>query len=68
VIGFDDLPDAAHLIPPLSTIRPDFTETGRRCITILLDQMQTGRPPRLMRSIVPVDLIIRRSVATAPRA
>lgn len=35
VIGFDDVEGSAHFFPPLTTITPDFTELGRRC----LDQM-----------------------------
>ena len=30
VVGFDDIPEAAHFPPPLTTIRQDFTELGRR--------------------------------------
>src|SRR5690606_19327251 len=29
VIGFDDLPDARHFLPPLTTVRQDFDELGR---------------------------------------
>ncbi|GAW50929.1 MULTISPECIES: LacI family DNA-binding transcriptional regulator [unclassified Nocardioides] len=35
VIGFDDIPEAAYLIPPLSTVRQDFAEVGRRAIAVL---------------------------------
>ena len=29
IVGFDDIPEAAHFSPPLTTIRQDFTELGR---------------------------------------
>jgi len=37
VVGFDDVPEAAHFWPPLTTVRQDFEELGRRCVARLLD-------------------------------
>ncbi|GAA2644897.1 LacI family DNA-binding transcriptional regulator [Dactylosporangium fulvum] len=36
IVGFDDIPEAEFLSPPLTTIRQDFDEVGRRCIAALL--------------------------------
>jgi DNA-binding LacI/PurR family transcriptional regulator len=36
VVGFDDIPEAAHFIPPLTTIRQDFVELGRQIMATLL--------------------------------
>ena len=36
VVGFDDIPEAMFLCPPLTTVRQDFDELGRRCIAALL--------------------------------
>lgn len=36
VVGFDDMPGAAHLIPGLTTVRQDLESLGRQCIEILL--------------------------------
>jgi DNA-binding LacI/PurR family transcriptional regulator len=36
VVGFDDIPEAAHFAPPLTTIRQDFAEIGRRAMSMLL--------------------------------
>ena len=36
VVGFDDIPEAAHFWPPLTTVRQDFAELGRRCVASLL--------------------------------
>lgn len=36
VIGFDDIPEAAHFTPPLTTIRQDFRELGQRIVRTLL--------------------------------
>lgn len=61
IIGYDDVPEAAHLWPPLTTVRQDFAEMGRRCITTLLGD---GEPPA---PLVP-ELILRGTTAPpAPR-
>jgi DNA-binding LacI/PurR family transcriptional regulator len=36
VVGFDDIPEAEHFWPPLTTVRQDFDELGRRCVAQLL--------------------------------
>jgi DNA-binding LacI/PurR family transcriptional regulator len=56
IIGYDDVPEAAHLWPPLTTVRQDFAELGRRCITILLGD---GEPSA---SLVP-ELVLRSTTA-----
>lgn len=66
VIGFDDIPEAAYAIPPLSTIRPDFAEMGRRCISLLLGHIQSGEPPATLRSVVPSKLVVRQSSGGVP--
>ena len=54
VVGFDDVPESAHYLPPLTTIRQDFDELGRRAIATLLARVEgtalaypTPLPPRL---------------------
>jgi DNA-binding LacI/PurR family transcriptional regulator len=37
VIGFDDVPEAAHFSPPLTTMRQDFSALGREIMEGLLD-------------------------------
>jgi DNA-binding LacI/PurR family transcriptional regulator len=60
IVGYDDIPEAAHLWPPLTTIRQDFAELGRRCLTALL-----GGDDESV-SIVP-ELVVRGTTAP-PRA
>ena len=36
IVGFDDIPEAAHFFPPLTTIRQDFTELGQRMMGTVL--------------------------------
>jgi DNA-binding LacI/PurR family transcriptional regulator len=59
VVGFDDIPEAAYLLPPLTTVRQDFAEVGRRSIERLLT-MINGEPLSDAPAIQP-QLIVRRS-------
>lgn len=36
VVGFDDIPESEFFRPPLTTVRMDFAEVGRRCVDRLL--------------------------------
>ena len=36
VVGFDDVPEAAHLLPPLTTVHQDFPAVGRRAVEVLV--------------------------------
>lgn len=65
VVGFDDLPDAAHFAPPLTTIRQNFHEVGRRAVALLLDEL-TGVESIRHEQIVP-QLVKRDSVAAPSR-
>jgi DNA-binding LacI/PurR family transcriptional regulator len=60
VVGFDDIPESAYLIPPLTTVRPDFAEMGRRCVALLIEQIERPVPHR-DRSVVPARLVVRAS-------
>ncbi len=62
VVGFDDIPEAAHFWPPLTTIRQDFTELGRRTVGRLVAEIE-GRAEESLGNIQP-ELIVRGSTAT----
>ncbi|WP_439901543.1 LacI family DNA-binding transcriptional regulator [Microbacterium azadirachtae] len=64
VVGFDDIPEAAHFFPPLTTVRQDFSELGRRTIRMLLAQLNGEELPQ--EPLIP-QLIVRSSTA-APRS
>jgi DNA-binding LacI/PurR family transcriptional regulator len=66
IVGFDDLPEAAYFTPPLTTVRQDFAEVGRRCLHLLLEQVEGGRRSSA-RAVVPTELVVRRSTAVPPR-
>ena len=54
IIGFDDIPEAAHFWPPLTTVRQDFAELGRRCVALLLGDIDgRSRTTEARATIVP---------------
>lgn len=59
VVGFDDIPESAHFWPPLTTVRQDFAEIGRRCVELLLGEIAGGGAS--VPTITPA-LIVRGSV------
>lgn len=61
VIGFDDTPEAAYLIPPLTTIRQDFVAVGRMAVTLLQSAI-AGDAPWAPNLITPT-LVLRQSTA-----
>ncbi|PJJ71064.1 DNA-binding LacI/PurR family transcriptional regulator [Diaminobutyricimonas aerilata] len=64
VVGFDDIPEAAHFLPPLTTVRQDFAELGRRAIDVLLAELSGDR--EAVHAPVPARFVERAS--TAPPA
>jgi len=66
VVGFDDIPDARHFWPPLTTIRQDFGEIGRRAVEVLLGEV-SGEEVAERAQILP-ELVVRGSTGRAPGA
>ncbi len=52
VVGFDDIPEAAHFWPPLTTVRQDFAELGRQCVARLLGPAEVVELPLAPRLVV----------------
>ncbi|RKN07846.1 LacI family transcriptional regulator [Streptomyces radicis] len=65
VVGFDDIPEAAYLSVPLSTIRQDFAETARRAIRRLIPAI-TGEGTPAPDARTPTELVARASTAPPP--
>ena len=65
VVGFDDVPEAAHFLPPLTTVRQDFPELGRRCVAVLLAELR-GETPGQAGDVAP--RLIQRASTAAPAA
>ncbi|GIF14075.1 LacI family transcriptional regulator [Actinoplanes teichomyceticus] len=62
VVGFDDVPEAAYFIPPLTTVRQAFGDVARAALTLLLGQMKDD-PGAVETVVVPAELVVRESVA-----
>ena len=60
VVGFDDIPEAAYLSPPLTTVRQDFDEVGRRSIRLLLELLESEGHAPDPAQVVP-ELVVRES-------
>lgn len=60
LVGFDDMPLAAQMEPPLTTVRQRPHQLGAAAVTLLLDLLAdpTGPPKRV---ILPTELIVRAS-------
>ncbi|WP_206024800.1 LacI family DNA-binding transcriptional regulator [Micromonospora zingiberis] len=65
VVGFDDVPEAAYFIPPLTTVRPDFDAVARASLEMLLAQIESDSGGALRETIAP-SLVPRQSVTTPP--
>jgi len=60
IIGFDDIPTAEYLMPPLSTVRVHTEFMGRTAVGLLLERVinQRAIPKKI---VIPTQLIIRES-------
>jgi len=59
VTGFDDVPVARHMHPPLTTIRQPMQELGAMAFDVLYSRISTGKGESDV--MLPVQLIIRES-------
>jgi DNA-binding LacI/PurR family transcriptional regulator len=64
IVGFDDLPEAKHFLPPLTTVRQDFRALGERSVDVLLAEL--GGDEHTRRAVIEPELIVRRSSAPPP--
>lgn len=60
VVGFDDIPLAAHTEPALTTVRQPLREMGEAAARMLLSYFE-GSPSPETRTIIPTTLIVRAS-------
>ena len=66
IVGFDDVPEAGYYLPPLTTMRQDFGEVGRRALSTLIDRMSGAIAAGLRVRVAP-ELIVRASAAPPGR-
>lgn len=63
VVGFDDIPLAPYVVPPLTTVRQDVFDWARACAQTLVAIVE-GRAPDIV-ELPPVDFIVRGSTGPA---
>lgn len=61
VVGFDDTPESAHCLPPLTTLRQDFAEGGRRAVASILAAL--GHDVAVPDTSLVPQLVVRASTA-----
>lgn len=65
VVGFDDIPEAANFLPPLTTVRQDFAALAQRAVTALIAAVEGDgtATDRAAPVVVPTRLVERASTA-----
>jgi DNA-binding LacI/PurR family transcriptional regulator len=66
VVGFDDIPESEFFLPPLTTVRQDFGELGRRALRLIVDRINGDQAPGLADPVAP-ELVVRASTTRPGR-
>jgi DNA-binding LacI/PurR family transcriptional regulator len=66
IVGFDDLPVAAFVDPPLTTVHQPMEEVGALAASLMLGQLLDGAAPAQERRLLPTSLVVRQSVRHTP--
>ncbi|HCT78102.1 MAG TPA: LacI family transcriptional regulator [Micromonosporaceae bacterium] len=66
VVGFDDMPESGYFLPPLTTVRQNFTELGRRSLGMLLEQIELASGVRSTEHVLLNPELIVRTSSAAP--
>ncbi|MGW0706310.1 LacI family DNA-binding transcriptional regulator [Streptomyces sp. NPDC002643] len=66
VVGFDDIPVAAFVTPPLTTVRQPFDAVAQEGLKRLVHTIENPDADPLPASDPPVDLVVRTSTAPPP--
>lgn len=67
IAGFDDIPLARQLWPPLTTIRQPIVKMGRRAADMLLARLRARPEPDATSEEIESVMVLRESTASAPR-
>ncbi|MEV0643907.1 LacI family DNA-binding transcriptional regulator [Phytomonospora sp. NPDC050363] len=67
IVGFDDIPEAEFMLPPLTTVRQDFDEVGRRSMATLLRLLDGAAGEGEVAAQVVPTLVLRASTAPPRR-
>ncbi len=64
VVGFDDTPESGYFVPPLTTVRQNFSEVGARAVRVLTDAIDTPANESREPALISPELVVRTSSAT----
>jgi LacI family transcriptional regulator len=59
--GFDDIPMARYVDPPLTSVHVDISALGERAVTALLSVLRHPGRHEFTRETAPTTLVVRRS-------
>ncbi|WP_308798286.1 LacI family DNA-binding transcriptional regulator [Agromyces silvae] len=59
IVGFDDIPIAPYVVPPLTTVRQSVVEWGRACARTLVALVESREPDEV--HLPPVEFVVRGS-------
>lgn len=62
VVGFNDIPSAKYMVPPLTTVRLNTEFMGERAVAILTERLCSGRSI-CTKTVIPAELVVRDSAA-----
>ena len=68
VVGFDDMPVAGYVTPPLTTVRQPFEAAAREGLKLLVQAIENPHVDLPPVADPPVEVVVRASTAAAPRA
>jgi LacI family transcriptional regulator len=66
IAGFDDIPIARYITPPLTSVRVPIAELGERATRLLLEAVADGSDRKRRRGELKTELIVRNSCGTVP--
>ncbi len=61
IAGFDDIPIARYVTPPLTSVRVPIAELGARAAELLIAGLESGPAPGRRRETLPTHLVVRSS-------
>ncbi len=64
LVGFDDIPAAAHTAPPLTTVRQPTQRMGALAVETLIDRIENPTP-EVCHLVLPAELMVRESCGTS---
>lgn len=65
LVGFDDIPIARFLTPPLTTVRVEIAELGRRAVSHVVAALE-GSDGAKKRDVIKTTLVVRESCGSPP--